>query len=130
MASLFHKQTRRLPAPPTPLELIEPEIVHLKKGYSIRHGPKPKSSAPPWLIVLAFGGLLWLYLMDPVMHAWYRGEAIRTYLYLHNYGAGSLAEDLAATGIFAEDELSTLRGRQGAFQSYYASPDAANQEAA
>ena len=34
--SLFQKDTPKGPAP-TPYELIEPEIVHLKKGYSIRY---------------------------------------------------------------------------------------------
>jgi hypothetical protein len=126
--SLFHKNSPEEPSP-TPYELIEPEIVHLKKGYSIRHGPKAKKRTPPWLVILAFCGLTWLYLMDPVLHAWYKGEAIRAYLYLHNYGSGPLAENLVATRIFTPDEVDTLNHRQGSFQDYYSSPGAADQEA-
>jgi hypothetical protein len=127
--SLFHKDNNPEDSAATPYELIEPEIVHLKKGYSIRHGTRSKPKKPLWLIVLAFGGLAWLYLMDPVLHAWYKGEAIRTYLYLHNYGAGPQADNLVATKILSRDEIETLNRRQGAFQGYYASPAAANQQA-
>ena len=126
--SLFHKATPKGPSP-TPYELIEPEIVHLKKGYSIRHGPRAQKKAPPWLVILAFCGLGWLYLMDPVLHAWYKGDAIRTYLYLHNYGTGPLADQLIATQIFSTEEVDALNHRHGSFQDYYASPEAANRQA-
>jgi hypothetical protein len=128
MESLFRKKIAA-DRPPTPQELIEPEIVHLKKGYSIRHGEKGRNKRPPWLTLLAFGGLLWLYLMDPLFHAWYKGEAIRTYLYLHNYGTGSQAGNLAASGILASDEIQVLDRRQGSFQDYYKSPGAAEEQA-
>jgi hypothetical protein len=126
--SLFHKDIPKGPAP-TPHELIEPEIVHLKKGYSVRHGPQAKKKTPPWMVILVLCGVAWLYLMDPVLHAWYKGEAIQTYLYLHNYGAGPLVDELIATRIFSANELDALNRRQGSFQHYYASPDAANREA-
>lgn len=126
--SLFQKATTK-GSSPTPYELIEPEIVHLKKGYSIRYGPKGKPKTPPWLLIIAICGLGWLYLMDPVLHAWYKGEAIRTYLYLHNYGSGPLADNLIATRIFSPDEVETLNHRHGSFQDYYASPEAANHQA-
>ena len=126
--SLFHKNTPESPSA-NPYELIEPEIVHLKKGYSIRHGARPKRKTPPWLVIIGFCGLAWLYLMDPFLHAWYKGEAIRTYLYLHNYGAGPLGGELIATQIFSSDEVQVLNHRQGSFQDYYSSPQAANREA-
>jgi hypothetical protein len=126
--SLFRKKTPR-DSPATPYELIEPEIVHLKKGYSIRHGEKRKRKSPSWLVVLGFCGLAWLYLMDPFIHAWYKGEAVRAYVYLHNYGAGSLSDNLVKSGILTLEEADILNRRQGAFQDYYASPQAANDEA-
>jgi hypothetical protein len=126
--SLFHKKKPEDPSP-TPYELIEPEIVHLKKGYSIRYGLRAKRGTAPWLLILGICGLAWLYLMDPVYHAWYKGEAIRTYLYLHNYGAGSLCDSLVASQILSAEEITVLNGRQGSFQDYYATPDAANREA-
>ena len=126
--SLFRKDTPE-GSPPSPYELIGPEIGHLKKGASIRHGPKFKQSTPPWLIIIAFCALGWLYLMDPFYHAWYKGEAIRTYLYLHNYGTGPLADNLIATQIFTPDEVQILNHRTGSFQGYYVSPEAANHEA-
>ena len=126
--SLFHKNTPGNP-PPTPYELIESEIGHLKKGSSIRQRPGGETKTPPWLIILALCGLAWLYLMDPFLHAWYKGEAIRTYLYLHNYGSGPLIDELIATRIFSPDEVETLNRRNGSYQDYYASPEAANHEA-
>jgi hypothetical protein len=115
---------------PTPHELIESEIVHLKKGSSVRYGPKAKPVAMPhWLLILAICGLTWLYLVDPFLHAWYKGEAIRDYLYLHNYAAGPLTDQLVATQIFSPGEVDTLNHRHGSFQDYYASPEAANREA-
>src|SRR5271170_22968 len=127
--SLFQKNTRK-EQPPTPHELIEPEIVHLKKGYSIRHGPKAKKGTPAWVVVVAFCGLAWLYLMDPFLHAWYKGEAIRTYLYLHSYGTGPQVNALVATRIFSPEEVAALNRRGGSFQDYYASPEAASRQAA
>jgi hypothetical protein len=127
--SLFQKPTLR-EEPATPYELIEPEIVHLQKGYSIRHGQRSPRKAPPWVVVLGFLGLAWLYLMDPIIHAWYKGEAARTYLYLRNYGSAAEAQKLADTQILSADDLQILTRRQGSFQDYYASPTAASDQAA
>ena len=126
--SLFHKDKPE-DRPPTPYELIEPEIIHLKKGYAIRHGPKAQKRTSPWVIILVFCGLVSLYVMDPVLHAWYKGEAIETYLYLHNYGSGSMTAKLVASQILTPDEVHTLNGRQGAFQDYYPTPEAADRDA-
>jgi hypothetical protein len=126
--SLFHKKTPENPSP-TPYERIEPEIAHLKKGSSVRYGPKAKAATVPWLVLLALCGLAGLYLMDPFLHAWYKGEAIRTYLYLHNFGAGPQADKLVATQILSAAEVETLNRRQGSFQDYYATPEAANHQA-
>ena len=55
--SLFQKNTSE-DSQPTPYELIEPEIVHLKKGYSIRHGAKGRPKRPLWMVVLLSLALL------------------------------------------------------------------------
>jgi hypothetical protein len=126
--SLFHKAAPK-EAPPTPYELIEPEIVHLKKGYSIRHGERKPRQSPPWLLLIGFLWIVWLYIMDPVIHAWYKGEAIRTYLYLHNYGAGPEVQKLVETQILNPDEIAVLNARHGSYQDYYASPQIAAHQA-
>jgi hypothetical protein len=126
--SLFHKEARQIPAP-TPADLIGPEVAHLQKRASTRHGAAKKRAVYPWLIVLAFCVLATLYAVDPFIHAWYKGEAVRTYLYLHNYGAGPAAAQLVATQIFSRDEVQTLNHRNGSFQDYYRSPEAANRQA-
>jgi len=126
--SIFHKNTPE-GSPPTPYELIESEIGHLKKSSSIRYGPHAKKKRTPWLMILALCGLGCLYLMDPFLHGWYKGEAVRTYLYLHNYGAASQANALLATQILSPEEVKTLNRRNGSFQDYYASPEAANRQA-
>lgn len=122
--SLFHRDALK-EAPPTPFELIEPEIIHLKKGYSIRHGEKKPRSAPVWILAIGFLWIVWLYVMDPVIHAWYKGEAAKTYVYLHNYGAGHELEKLVATRILNADEIHTLDNKHGSFQDTYSSPQAA-----
>ena len=126
--SLFHRSPPE-DRPPTPYELIEPEIVHLKKGSSTRLGPRAQRSSTPWLLVLGFCVLLWFYVMDPFLHAWYKGEAVRTYLYLHNYDTGPLADELIATNIFSRDEVDILDHQQGSFQDYYETLGAAHSEA-
>lgn len=128
--SLFHKNTpEEESSPRSPYDLIGHEIAHLKKGTSVRHGNKVPKSAAPWLIVLALCGLTGLYIMDPVIHAWDKGEAVKVYLYLHNYGSGPDAAKLIATQILAPDEVETLNHRNGSFQDYFASPEAANRQA-
>jgi hypothetical protein len=126
--SLFQKNAPR-EAPPTPYELIEPEIVHLKKGYSIRYGEKRPKRTAPWILIIGFLWLVWLYVMDPVIHAWYKGEAVRTYLYLHNYGAGPELQKLVATGLLNQDEIAVLNSRHDPVQDYYATPQAAAAQA-
>jgi len=129
--SLFQKSSPDdPPPPPTPYELIGREIGHIKKkGASVRHGEKFQKSTLPWLICLLLGGLGWLYVMDPVIHAWDKGEAVRVYLYLHNYNPGPVADGLVASGIFSPDEVETLNHRTGSFQDYFGSPEAANLKA-
>lgn len=126
--SIFRKETPEGPST-DPYEKIGPEIVHLQKGTSVRHGAHAPAKISAWLVLLAFGGLAWLYVMDPFLHAWYKGEAVHTYLYLHNYGSEALAKNLIATQIFSAEEADTLSHRNGSFQDYYASPSAAKQEA-
>jgi hypothetical protein len=124
--SLFHKESpEEKPANrKSSIDLIEKEIGHLKKGRSVRHGSKV-SGSPPWLIVIALCGLAWLYLMDPFYHAWYKGEAIRAYLYLHTYGAGPEVGSLVSSQILSQGEITLLNQRSGSFRDYYKSPDAA-----
>ncbi len=126
--SLFQKNNPEKPTP-TPYELIENEIDHLKKGTSVRYGTQSKGGTLPWLIILAICGLGWLYFMDPICHAWYKGAAVRAYLYLHAYGSGPESGALVASGILTADEVKVLDRRDGTYRDYFASPDAANREA-
>jgi hypothetical protein len=130
--SLFRKNQDEQPTARkavNPFDLIEKEVEHLKHGTSVRHGKKAISSSPPWLILLALCGLAWLYLMDPFYHAWYKGEAVRAYLYLHNYGADSETANLVATQILSAEEIDVLNHRQGTFRDYYKSPEVASEKA-
>jgi hypothetical protein len=74
-------------------------------------------------------GLGWLYLMDPILHAWYRSEAISAYLYLQSYGTGKDADELASSGILRPDEIVQLNRLHGSYQDYFSNPKAAAQEA-
>jgi hypothetical protein len=123
--SLFQRKTGDKPATLSPYDLIEREIDHLKHRPSVRYGTKSKRRMSAWLLVLAACGLGWLYLMDPFEHAWYKYEAISSYLYLHNYGTGKDADELAAAGILQPEEVTLLNRRHGSYQDTYASPGTA-----
>jgi hypothetical protein len=121
--SLFHKDSPDEKKPPTPYELIEKEVEHLKKGTSVRHGGAARNRKAPWLAILAFMGLAWLYLMDPFLHAWYKGEAIRVYLYLHQYGSEADLATLVGAHLLSLEEIDVLNHKTGSFREYYNSAD-------
>jgi hypothetical protein len=123
--SLFQRRHEEKSGPPTPHELIAKEVEHLKKRPGTRHGTMPKRKASLWLIVLLICALLAFYLWDPMVHAWYKYDAISAYLYLHNYGTGKDVDQLATCGILKPNEITLLNRRQGSFQDTYASPAAA-----
>ena len=127
MASLFNKDSEPK-QPLSNLDKIESEVAHLKKKNSVRDQPGAKKVAP-WIFTLIILGLIWLYVMDPFLHAYYKSQAIRSYLYIHSYGSGPLADQLIATHIFTEDEVAALNRKHGAYQDYYSSPEAANSTA-
>lgn len=129
MASLFDKDSG-VDRPLTNDERIAPEVAHLKKSTSVRHGPGAATrTSLPYLITLLVCALLWLYGMDPVLYAWHRNDAIKIYVYLHNYGSQAKINALLATHIFTHDEISTLDARQGSFQGYFTSATEAEDQA-
>ena len=73
--------------------------------------------------------LLGLYFMDPFFYAMHKSEAIRDYLYLHNYDSGPKADALIASRILSEDEIAALNRQKGSYQDYYSSPVEAEQQA-
>jgi hypothetical protein len=124
--SLFQRKTEPAKGPLTPIQLIEQEIDHLKKGTSVRHGKKTKRmAASSWILALVLFGVALLYFLDPIEHAWYRYDAIRAYLYLHSYGAGRDANELANCGILRTEEVGQLDNMHANYQDYYDSPQAA-----
>jgi hypothetical protein len=124
--SLFQRKPVELGTGPlSPIQLIEREIDHLKHRASVRDGKRPTRHRSSWFLTLVLGALVLLYILDPLEHAWYRGEAIRAYLYLHSYGAGRDADLLATCGILRPEEISALDTMHGSYQDSYASPQAA-----
>ncbi|MCE0484600.1 MAG: hypothetical protein LV479_10225 [Methylacidiphilales bacterium] len=129
MASLFDKDPSS-ERPLTNREKIESEVAHLRKRSSVREGPGARArKSAPYFITLVVCGVLWLYLMDPVLYAYHKTEAIRTYLYLHNYGSQSKIDELLATHMFTAEEIVSLDHRTGSFQEYFPSPHDAEQKA-
>jgi hypothetical protein len=124
MSSLFNKDSEnKAPLDPYARERIEREIRHLHEKKSVRHGGK---DTPGYrgarFIGLVLLVLLVLFFLDPVLHGYYREEAIRVYSYLHHYGSEQKASELLDTGIFTPNEIELLNQRQGSFQNYYSSP--------
>jgi NADH:ubiquinone oxidoreductase subunit 5 (subunit L)/multisubunit Na+/H+ antiporter MnhA subunit len=126
MGSLFGKEPP--PPEPTVFERIGPEITHLKNKTSVRDGKGRRRM--PWTLTVLLCALLVLYVMDPFLYAWYKYEAVRTYLYLHNYDSPAATRALIETGIFTPEEVSTMNNKQGSYQDYFSSPQEARQRAA
>jgi hypothetical protein len=106
--SLFQRKQAEPTGPATPHELIEKEVAHLKKKKSSRYGEKPVRTASVWGLVCVICAIIGLYCMDPVMHAWYKSDAIKAYVYLHYFGTSEQAAELASTGILRPDEIVAL----------------------
>lgn len=99
--------------------LIDKEIDHLKKRQGVRNAQEAKRGWAKMLVTAAVLGVVWLYFMDVFLFSWNRGDAIRVYLYLHNYGDDQKASALANSGLLTPYEVATLNKRQGSFQDYY-----------
>ena len=118
--SLFQRnKVETAPAPVTPHELIHKEVAHLKKGKTARYGDKPVRRASMWALVGVISAVLWLFIMDPVIHAWYKSEAIHTYVYLHYFGTSEQAAELASSGILRPEEIVELNLSQQAYKDSY-----------
>jgi hypothetical protein len=130
MASIFDKDPAEKPEVPIyGRERIESEIAHLKKPKSVRDLKAEKYAYARFIVVTLVLAIIGLYVLDPILFAYHRGDAIRAYLYLHNYGSDAKAQALASTRILTADEILTLNHRTGSFQDYYPSAQAATDKA-
>ncbi len=111
-------------------ELIEHEIEHLKKRRSVRHAHETERAKWKVLAAVVVLTLLGLYFMDPFVFSYNRGDAIRVYLYLHNYGDDAKAQAVARSGLLTDYEIAQLNHRQGSFQDYFNGTGPAEQKAA
>jgi hypothetical protein len=111
-------------------ELIEKEIDHLKNRKSVRYAQEHQRGWSKMIILAAVLGLLWLYFMDVFLFSYNRGDAIRVYLYLHNYGDDQKATAVANSGILTPSEVTQLNRRQGSFQDYFDGTGSAQKKAA
>jgi hypothetical protein len=110
-------------------DLIEKEIAHLKKGRSVRTTGDDARAFSRTLMIAIILAAVWIYVMDPLLFAYHRGDAIRAYLYLHNYGNDRKAAELAQSGYFSEYERQVLDKRIGSFQDYFVGTEAAGKTA-
>lgn len=130
MATIFDKDPSDRPAaPPYARERIEQEIAHLKKPQSTRHAADERRSLGIFVSFLIVSAIVGLYVMDPFLYSWYKGDAIKAYLYLHNYDDDQKARNIAATGILTDSDVEILNHRQGSFQDYYTTRQDAEKDA-
>ncbi len=117
---------------PAPFDrgLIEHEIDHLKRRRGVRNANETERAWGSMLVFFAVVGVVWLYVMDPFLFSYNRGDAIHVYLYLHNYGSDAKAQAVAASGLLTPNEVAQLNHREGAFQDYFNGTSAAEQRAA
>ena len=128
MESIFRKDpTSRAP---TVLERIGPEISHLQKGGATAREGARTSKIGAWIAALVLLSLLALFLMDPFLYSFNKSEAIRAYLYLHNYDSTAATDALVKSGMFSKAEVRVMSERHGAYQSYFSTPDQAEASAA
>ncbi len=111
------------------IERIKEEIDHLKNRAAVRTPYQRNMAYARGITVLVLGSLIWLYIMDPILYAFHKGDAIRTYLYLHNCGCDQKAIALAESGILDETEVDDLNRQHDSYQDYFSSPQRAEQEA-
>jgi hypothetical protein len=128
MESIFSKDPSS--RNPTVLERIGPEISHLHKGGATAREGVRSSKVGAWIASIGLISLLALFLMDPFLYAIHKSEAIRAYLYLHNYDSTAATHSLVSTGIFSKDEIMVMNDRHGSYQSYFSSPAEAEETAA
>jgi hypothetical protein len=127
MSSIFTKEIEELPT--SPYDLIEPEIRHTKgKGVS-RWQTSPHIAMVRLLGAFAFLILIGLYFLDPFLYSMHKSRAMRSYLYLKNYGDPAAAKALVDSGIFSEPELKILNSKIADFQAFFESPAAAQKTA-
>ena len=128
--SLFHRKAEAKPASTrTPHELIQKEVAHLRKRATARHGDKPRRKFAIAATLTVVCLLLGLFFMDPILHAWYRYDAIHAYTYLHYFGGGKEANELATSGILRPDEVHQLNLSPETYKDDFATPRAAAQNA-
>jgi len=128
MGSLFSKEP---PArEPTPLERIGPEITHLKKKTSVRTGAEEARRRGSWIIGALLCAWVWLYVMDPILYAWHKSEAVRVYLYLHSSENADATQALLDSGIFSAAEVGKLNEERGSYENYFSTPGEAQRKAA
>ena len=121
MESIFHKAPVARAA--TVYDRIGPEIAHLKKGTSVRQRVEARNTKAAWAATIAIFILLGLFFMDPFLYAMHKSSAIKAYIYLHTYGSDAAVKSLANSRMFTAEELHTMNGRHGSFQSYFTSPN-------
>ena len=130
MASLFDNDpSKKDPPSAYSRERIESEIAHLRKGKSTRQGKGEKYAYGWFLIGTVILLIILLYVMDPLLYGYYKGDAIRAYLYLHTCGSDKKAKAVADCGLLSPSEIDLLNQRLGNFQSYYETPQQAEQKA-
>jgi hypothetical protein len=130
MASIFGKDPSQEPGQSAyARERIEKEIEHLKKPKSTRQGADERKTLGIFVCSVIALVLFGLYAMDPFLFSWYKGDAIKDYLYLHNYDTGQKAQALATCGILTPADVQILNQRQGSFQDYYPSLQEADKNA-
>jgi|SRR5579871_1271274 len=109
--------------------LIEKEIAHLKKRQGTRHAGQEKRTWSKVIVAAGVLGLIGLWVMDALIFSYDRGDAIRVYLYLHNYGSDAKADAVADCGLLTDKEVKRLNAREGSFQDFYAGTRAAEARA-
>jgi hypothetical protein len=131
MGSLFSRDpgAQKQPLGPYSAERLEPEIAHLRKRKPVRSARETSQTLGVWVSLLLVVALLALFFMDPPLHGWNRGSAIRAYLYLHGSGSEESTRALAACGILTANEVDFLSRRSGQFQDYFSTPTEAEETA-
>lgn len=129
MESIFNKDNQPEPPGRYAKVWIEGEIKHLKKPKPVRNLTNVSYNAGRISLLIGFLALIFLYIMDPIFYSFYKDDAIQAYLYLHNYGSDSLANELVQSGILTDQDAAKLDRNTGDFHSYFQNTEAARKEA-
>lgn len=110
-------------------ERIENEVLHLR-GHGKAWNKRRYIAFLRTVLIWALSAAILLFFAEPFIYAYKKEQAIRSYLYLKQYGSPAQVQLIESSPIFTDRDLRTLKTISGDFQSLFSTPKSAQETAA